>query len=188
MSTKIITASGAANVATLVLASVDGLEVHVFVRIYNTLNVKLDGRRQLVTVDIPTKTVTFASQSIGTVAPFDPANATLVPLCTWVNDADVALFLGLDLDGQDAEYLSTVVEAANEFAFRRRQTSGYTDQRSTIPDPASKEGTVLYAAGLFRERGSIDSFQSFGDTVIPGMVGTMGQILRLLGINRPAVA
>lgn len=188
MSTKIVTASGSVNTATLILASVDGLEVGTCVRIYNTANNKIDGRRNLVTVTVATKTVTFTTASIGTVAAFDPPNATLVPLTTWVNDEDVALFLGLDLDGQDADYLSTVVEAANDFAYRRRQSSGYIDSRCVIPNPSAKEGTVLYAGALFRERGSIDSFQSFSDTAIPGMVGSMGQIMRLLGINRPAVA
>jgi hypothetical protein len=188
MSTKIITASGTANTATLILASVDDLEVGTCVRIYNTGNNKIDGRRQLLTVDEPTKTVTFTSQSIGTVEPFNPPNATLVPLTTWVNDEDVALFLGLEVDGDDAEYLATVTEAANDFAYRRRRSAGYTDSRCVIPNPSAKEGTVLYAAALFRERGSIDSFQSFGDQVIPGNLGSMGQIMRLLGINRPAVA
>jgi hypothetical protein len=187
MSYKIITASGTANVATLILSTVDGLEVGTCVRIYNTGNNKIDGRRKLVTVNDETDTVTFASPSIGTVAPFNPPNATLVPLTTWVNDADVALFLGIDLDGQDADYLAEVVEAGNDFAYRRRKNAGYSDSRCLIPNPSTKQGTVLYCAALYRERGSIDSFSSFGDQVIPGNVGTMGQIMRLLGINRPAV-
>jgi hypothetical protein len=188
MAYKIITASGTANTATLILSTVDGLEVGACVRVYNTGNNKIDGRRKLVTVNDETDTVTFASPSIGTVAAFNPPNASLVPLTTWVDDDDVALFLGIDVDGQDADYLATVVEAGNDFAYRRRQNAGYTDSRCIIPNPSAKEGTVLYCAALYRERGSIDSFSSFGDQVIPGNVGTMGQIMRLLGINRPAVA
>jgi hypothetical protein len=188
VSYKIITASGAANTATLILSTVDGLEVGGCVRIYNTGNNKIDGRRNLLTVDDTTDTVTFQAQSIGTVAPFNPPNATLVPLTTWVKDEDVALFLGIDIDGQDADFLASVVEAGNDFCYRRRQNAGYNDSRCVIPNPSAKEGTVLYCATLFRERGSIDSFQSFGDQVIPGNVGTMGQIMRLLGINRPQVA
>jgi len=188
MSYKIITASGTANVATLILSTVDGLEVGTCVRIYNTGNNKIDGRRQLVTVNDETDTVTFASLSIGTVAAFDPPNATLVPLTTWVNDADVALFLGIDpATDEDAEYLATVVEAGNEFCYRRRKNSGYTDSRCVIPNPAAKEGTVLYCASLYRERGSVDSFQSFDAMSMPQPSLTMGRILQLLGCSRPQV-
>lgn len=188
MSTKVITASATANVATLVLASVDDLEAGTCVRIYGTGNNKIDGRQQLVTVVESTKTVTFTANSIGTVAPFNPPNATLVPLTTWVADADVELFLGFTAAGADADFLAQVVEAGNDWAYLRRQKAGYVDQRCRIPSPSVKEGTVLYCAALYRERGSIDSFQSFGDQVIPGNVGTMSQIKRLLGVDRAQVA
>lgn len=188
MTYKIITASGATNTATLILSTVDGLEVGACIRVYNTGNNKIDGRRNIATINTATDTITFTSQSIGTVAAFNPPNASLVPLTTWVKDEDVALFLGIDVDGQDADFLAAVVEAGNDFAYRRRQNAGYSDSRCIIPNPSTKEGTVLYCAALYRERGSIDSFSSFGDQVIPGNVGTMGQIMRLLGINRPQVA
>jgi hypothetical protein len=188
MAYKIITASGTANTATLILSTVDGLEVGLCVRVYNTGNNKIDGRRKLVTVDDETDTVTFDSPSIGTLAPFNPPNATLVPLTTWVNDADVGLFLGIDpATDDDAEFLATVVEAGNDFAYRRRQNAGYSDSRCIIPSPSVKEGTVLYCASLYRERGSVDSFQSFDAMSMPQPSLTMGRIMQLLGINRPQV-
>jgi hypothetical protein len=44
------------------------------------------------------------------------------------------------------------------------------------------------AGSLYRERGSVDSFSSFEAMNIPGTVGSMGQINRLLGVNRSQVA
>jgi hypothetical protein len=46
----------------------------------------------------------------------------------------------------------------------------------------------MYAAALYRERGSVDSYASFQDMAITAPTGTMGQIMRLLGIRRSQVA
>jgi hypothetical protein len=43
----------------------------------------------------------------------------------------------------------------------------------------------LYASALYRERGSVDSYQSFQDMSTVAPIGSMGQILKLLGCNRP---
>jgi len=106
---------------------------------------------------------------------------------SWIDLEDLGEFLGIDAEDLD-EYASSAVDAANEFAYRRRASAGYTDEEETAPNAAAKLGTVLYAGGLYRERGSIDSFQSFQDQPLTAPVGTMGQIMRLLGINRPAIA
>jgi hypothetical protein len=186
MTYKIVSAAVLSTVASLVLSTVEGLEAGTCIRCYKTGEARLDKRHTISTVNAGTKTITFtvAGQDITL---FSPANASVVPLTTWVDDADVELFLGLPAAGTDADYLSQVVEAGNDWAYQRRQAAGYTDSRCLIPSPRVKEGTVLYCAALFRERGSVDSFQSFSDTPIAGPVGTMGQIMRLLGINRPAV-
>jgi hypothetical protein len=44
------------------------------------------------------------------------------------------------------------------------------------------------AASLYRERGSIDSFQSFQDMTVSAPVASMGRINQLLGIKRSQVA
>jgi hypothetical protein len=44
------------------------------------------------------------------------------------------------------------------------------------------------AASLYRERGSIDSFQSFQDMTTSAPVASMGRINQLLGIKRSQVA
>jgi hypothetical protein len=58
----------------------------------------------------------------------------------------------------------------------------------SVPDAAVKAGAVLMAASLYRERGSIDSFQSFQDMTSSAPVASMGRINQLLGIKRSQVA
>jgi hypothetical protein len=109
---------------------------------------------------------------------------------SWITEEDVAEFLGVDLEEEEDTdpYLATATAAANEWAYRRRRSAGYTDEESTAPNDSVKLGTVLYAGALYRERGSVDSFQSFQDMPVTAPIGSMGQIMRLLGINRPQVA
>jgi hypothetical protein len=59
---------------------------------------------------------------------------------------------------------------------------------TSVPDAAVKAGVVLMAASLYRERGSIDSFQSFQDMTVSAPVASMGRINQLLGIKRSQVA
>ena len=61
-------------------------------------------------------------------------------------------------------------------------------QWSDVPDAAVLAGTVLMAASLYRERGSIDSFNSFQDMTISAPVASMGRINSLLGNKRAQVA
>ena len=189
MTYRIITASLTAGVVTLVLSTVEGLEVGGCIRIFRTGETRIDGRRSITSIDDETVTIT-ADSGGPDIAPFDPVNASIVPLVTWAEPDDVALFLGLEVDPgtDDADYLDNVTEAANDWAYRRRRSAGYLDSRCIIPDPSAKEGTVLYAGALWRERGSIDSFQSFQDQPLTAPIGSMGQIMRLLGIGKPAIA
>lgn len=113
---------------------------------------------------------------------------TWTPTCTWVTASDVADWLGLDwTDQDDTAFLDNCVAAANAFAYRRRRAARYSDSLTLVPDGAAKQGTIMYAAALFRERGSLDSFQSFDSMQMTAPTGSMGQILRLLGCNRAAV-
>lgn len=189
MSYRIVTAALSASTITLTLDRVEGLEVGGCVFIYRTGEPRIDGRRQIATIDDDELEVTMGGPGGPAIAPFSPPNASMVPLVTWVDADDVALYLGLEFvpETDDAEYLEAVTNAANDWAYRRRAQAGYTDSRCIIPNPSAKTGTVLYAGALWRERGSIDSFQSFQDQPLVAPVGTMGQIMRLLGIGRPAI-
>ena len=78
--------------------------------------------------------------------------------------------------------------AGNAFAYRRRRESGYFDSLTTVPGPDVLLGTIMMSAALYRERGSIDSFQSFDQMGGAVPFGTHGQINKLLGVNRAQVA
>ena len=109
--------------------------------------------------------------------------------CTWTTSANVTEFLGIAAaTANDTAYIATCVAAANAWAFRRRVEAGYSDAPGTSPSSDVTLGTTLYAAALYRERGSIDSFQTY-ETMTPSTSGfNMGRIHQLLGINRSQVA
>jgi len=109
--------------------------------------------------------------------------------CTWTTSSNVTEFLGISAaTANDTAYIATCVAAANAWAFRRRVEAGYTDAAGTSPSSDVTLGTTLYAAALYRERGSIDSFQTF-EAMTPATTGfNMGRIHQLLGINRSQVA
>ena len=109
--------------------------------------------------------------------------------CTWTTSGNVTEFLGIaSATANDTAYIATCVAAANAWAFRKRVEAGYTDAPGTSPSSDVTLGTTLYAAALYRERGSIDSFQSF-EAMTPATTGfNMGRIHQLLGINRSQVA
>jgi len=107
---------------------------------------------------------------------------------TWIDDQDVLNWLGIDPATMNDElFVAACTDAANAVAYRRRQAAGYTDSVSTCGSDVQL-GTTMYAAALYRERGSLDSFQSFDVMSTPAPVGAMGQILRLWGCNRAQVA
>jgi hypothetical protein len=142
---------------------------------------------ELLTVDEETGLVTY-SFGATTTSEVETGYAVLALQTTWINDAYVATLLGFTPTGVDAVYLSECVHAAGDWAWRKRQEAGYTsDHPNVSPGADARLGTGLYALSLFRERGSVDSFQSFQDMPTPGW-GSLGQIMKLLGINKPKVA
>ena len=111
------------------------------------------------------------------------------PVCTWITDQDVLDWLGIaPATANDLDFVSACTDAANALAYRRRKESGYTDSLSTVPGADIALGTRMYAGSLYRQRGSVDSFQSF-EAYAGGSpaVASMGEILRLWGCNRPQV-
>lgn len=108
--------------------------------------------------------------------------------CTWIDAADAAAWLGLDPEtAADDPVLVAATDAANQFAYRRRQAAGYDDEEDEVPGADVALGTTIYAGTLYRERGSADTFASYdGFPAVP--VGGLAQVMRLLGVNRPRVA
>lgn len=116
---------------------------------------------------------------------------TYTPTCTWITAGDVEDWLGFTVTPatSDADLLTMAVGAANQFAWRRRLEAGYQDSLTTVPSLDVKLGTVMYGGYLYRQRGSIDQYASFDPLATGAPVGgSFGDIMRLLGINRPAVA
>jgi len=110
------------------------------------------------------------------------------PEPTWITSSDVEEFLGISAaTANDTAYIATCVSAANVFAYRRRSEAGYHDNADAAPDGAVALGCTLYAAALYRERGSIDSFASFDQMGGATPFGSFARIMQLLGINRPQV-
>ena len=114
---------------------------------------------------------------------------TYTATVTWVVDADVTAWLGVSsATANDTAFITTCTAAGNAWCYRKRKEAGYTDATNTSPSADVKLGTIMYAATLYRERGSVDSFASFdgmGSLPIPA---TLGRIMQLLGCGRAQVA
>jgi len=114
---------------------------------------------------------------------------TWTQTCTWITVSDLTEFLGISgATANDTAFMTSSVNASNAWCFKRRVQANYHDSLTSVPDAAVKAGAVLMAASLYRERGSIDSFNSFQDMTVSAPVASMGRINQLLGIKRSAVA
>jgi hypothetical protein len=111
--------------------------------------------------------------------------------CTWVSIAQLVTYLGVDIVNPSDDYtLATQARnAANDFAYRRRQESGYFDSLTTSPGHDCTLGTLMYAAALWRARGSVqDTFATFDGMGSAPVSAMTPMIKQLLGIDRPQVA
>jgi hypothetical protein len=109
--------------------------------------------------------------------------------CTWIDDDDVLVWLGIDVATENDEaFITACVLAANAYAYRRRREAGYFDSLTAVPGDDVALGTIMFAGSLYRERGAVDSFSSFEQMGSPVPFGASGQINRLLGVNRSQVA
>jgi hypothetical protein len=110
------------------------------------------------------------------------------PEASWITSADVTEWLGISAaTANDTGFIATCVSAANTDCYRIRHEAGYHDDSDAVPESAVKLGTVMYAATLYRERGSVDSFASFDQMGGAVPFGTMSRIKQLLGVGRPQI-
>jgi hypothetical protein len=186
---NILTIACTDNVVTLVLDDATGLVVGETVTIFNTGYKKLDGVHVLLSVNLGTDTVTYEVKgNQDDIVTTSVSGAVLSAEVTWIDADDVEVFLGIaTATANDTAFLAEVVSAANCFAFRRRYEAGYKDSPTASPCPSAKMGTVLYASSLYRERGSVDSFQSYDAMSMPQPSLSMGRVLQLLGVGRPQI-
>lgn len=137
-----------------------------------------------------TNQLLFASAGADVARDSNTGTVTWTETCTWILAADVLSWLGISVaTANDTTFVGVCTDAANAWAYKARKMAGYqAESLSTAPSSAVKLGTIMYAGALYRERGSVDSFASFGELGAPAPVGSMGQIMRLLGIRRSQVA
>jgi hypothetical protein len=116
---------------------------------------------------------------------------TYAPVCTWVSTSQVMSYLGVTIADPSDDYtlLTQSVSAGNQFAYRRRQESGYIDSLTTSPGGDATLGTLMYCAALWRSRGSIEATYATFDGMGSATQQSLTPIVKqLLGIPRPAVA
>jgi len=114
------------------------------------------------------------------------------PAPTWITVAQLITYLGVSITNPSDDYtLATqATNAANDFCWRRRQEAGYTgDTLATSPGHDVSLGTAMYAAALWRSRGSVESMYATFDGMGSATQQSLTPIVKqLLGIPRPAVA
>lgn len=114
---------------------------------------------------------------------------TWTQTCTWISNQNVLDWLGITpATSNDTAFVTVATAAANDWAFRKRVEAGYSDSLSTSPNASSTLGTIMYAGSLYRQRGSVDSFASFEAMGTSAPTASLGEIMRLLGVNRSQVA
>ena len=186
---KTITAVEAtAGVFTLTLDDVNGIQVGGRVDIgglptpsWNTLN------EEVTAVNAVNKTIQYTHGNF-TIAKTDVWGQVHLET-TWATTADVEIWLGYTPTGNDAIMLQTCVDASNDRCWKWRSNAGYQDHPNVSPGSDIKEAVILYAAILFRERGTTGdnyaAFESMGQFAQPV---TLGRVKQLLGVGRAQVA
>jgi hypothetical protein len=124
------------------------------------------------------------------VVDFD-GTVAFTPTCTWMTTANLVTYLGVSISdpSDDFTLITQAVSAGNQFCSRRRAEAGYNDSLSVSPSGDVTLGTLMYAAALWRSRGSLEnvfaSFEGMGSAPQQSLTPIVKQ---LLGIDRPAVA
>lgn len=175
-----------AGVFTLTLSDVNGIQVGSRVDIgglptpaWNTLN------EEISAVDYVNNTVQYTHGNF-TIASQE-AWGQLHIETTWATVADVEDYLGFTAAGSDLDYLNICVDAANDKAWYWRAAAGYKDHPNVSPGSNAKLGVILLAGMLYRQKGSVDGFQSYQDMSINASIGNYGEVKKLLGVNKAQV-
>ena len=181
---------GESIVVASVSATFNGTKTVYAMPQYEFLGVDSDGDLLYNTsVPIPNQVLYYvAGTDTDRFAVIPQGTLTHTQSCTWVTGPQIATYLGITTAGDETAFLVQVASAANNFCYRRRQESGYTDSLTTSPGGDITLGTLMYGSALYRQRGSVDQFASFTDMASAPTVGLSGIVKQLLGISRPQVA
>jgi len=183
--------AGESIVVASVSATFNGTKTVYAMPQYEFLGVDSDGDLLYNTsVPIPNQVLYYvAGTDTDRYAVIPQGTLTHTQTCTWTNGTQLATYLGIDLAGADeTSFLTECANAANNFIFLRRQESGYTDALATSPGTQVSLATKMYAAAMYRQRGSVDQFASFSEMGTVPTTGLSPIIKQLAGIPRPAVA
>lgn len=164
---------------------------HVVYSMTPYLLVDIDWQGDLVfNADIPhVNQIIFQTTAADTERQASSGTLTFTPHCTWIDDQDVLDWLGIDpATANDEDFVTTCVEAANDWCWNRRREAGYHDSLTVLPNHSAKLGAIMYAGTLYRERGSVDGYASFTELGAIAPTMTLGRIYQLLGVNRSQVA
>ena len=176
-----------AGVFTLTLDEVNGIQVSGKVDVGGLPTAAWNTNSVTVTaVDDTNKTIQYSHGNF-TITAQDVWGQLHVET-TWATVADVEDFLGFTAAGSDLDYLTICVDAANDKAWYWRATAGYEDHPNVSPGSNAKMAVILLAGMLYRQKGSVDGFQSYQDMSINASTGNYGEVKRLLGVNRAQVA
>ena len=122
----------------------------------------------------------------------DTATGTIAftPSVQWCTSANVIEWLGIDsATANDTAFIAKCVSASNYWCWNKRREAGYTDSQATAPNDSAKLGAIMYAATLYRERGtSGDSYGAYGAMGQFQQPVSLARIMQLLGCGRAQVA
>ena len=180
--------SATSGVFTLTLNEVNGILVGSRVDIGGLPNASWNSLDQEITaVNATLNTITYSKGNF-TVASQAVWGQVHIET-SWASVADVEVWLGYTPTGDELTHLTTCVDAANDRCYKWRANAGYQDHPNVSPGSDIKEGVILYAALLFRERGTTgDNYGSFDTMGQFAQPVTLGRVKQLLGIGRAQVA
>ena len=183
--------AGESIVVASVSATFNGTKTVYAMPQYEFLGVDSDGDLLYNTsVPIPNQVLYYvAGTDTDRYAVIPQGTLTHTQTCTWTTGAQLGTYLGIDLAGVDeTAFLTQCANAANNFIYLRRQEAGYTDSLTTSPGTQVTLAVTMYAAAMYRQRGSVDQFASFDGMGNVPTTGLSPIIKQLAGIPRPAVA
>jgi hypothetical protein len=190
--TKFVTdAVAIAGVCTLTLINEELNDYYVGDKVrVNGINNNFNGVHTLTAVDQANLTITYSKGSF-TQTLNDIRGAEVEVLPQWTDEAAVISWLGIEsATTNDTDFISVCVEGSNEWCYRKRQEAGYTMDRTTfVPSGDVALAATMYAATLYRERGtSGDSYGSYDGFSAQPQPVTLARIMQLLGCPRARVA